>query len=128
MTTNGLRKTLDRLRQVLTADDLSDEQLLKRFVGERDESAFATLVRRHGPMVLGVCRRILGNPHDSDDAFQAAFFVLARKARSVSNRQAVGTWLYTVAYRIALEAKGASARRRQRERQVRDMPHPEVMP
>src|SRR5262245_30217333 len=72
---NGLRRTLDRLRIVL-APDLPDEQLLAHFIASRDEAAFATLVRRHGHMVLGVSRRILGSLHDSEDVFQATFLVL----------------------------------------------------
>jgi RNA polymerase sigma factor (sigma-70 family) len=78
-------------------------------------------------MVFGVCRRVLGHVQDAEDAFQAAFLVLARKAGSVVNRQAVGSWLYRVSYRIALEAKTINARRRAREKQVEDMPQPEVM-
>jgi RNA polymerase sigma factor (sigma-70 family) len=125
---NGLRKALDQLRSSLEPSGVSDAQLLKRFIAERDEAAFAALVRRHGPMVLGVCRRILHNSHDTDDAFQATFLVLVQKARSVLDRQAVGSWLYTVAFRSALEAKARNSRRHKREAQVKVMPHPEVAP
>src|SRR6516164_9249357 len=76
-----------------TADDLA---LLERYRVGRDELAFTELMRRHGPMVLGVCRRVLGNPHDADDAFQATFLTLARKAASVSPPGRVGNWLYGV--------------------------------
>jgi RNA polymerase sigma factor (sigma-70 family) len=103
---------------------LSDGQLLEGFVSRRDESAFEELVRRHGPMVLGVCRRVLGNADDADDAFQATFMVLVRKARSVVPRELVGHWLYGVACRVALDARGRAGRRRAREKQVEDMPHP----
>jgi RNA polymerase sigma factor (sigma-70 family) len=115
---NGLRKTLDRLRQSLTPCGISDGQLLQSFLSERDEAAFAALVRRHGPMVLGVCHRILRDPHDADDAFQATFLILVQKAASVANRQALASWLYTVAYRSALEAKIRNVRRQRRERYV----------
>ena len=92
----------------------------------RDAAAFKALMRQHGPMVLGVCRRILGNPPDAEDCFQATFLVLARKAASVSPREQVGNWLYGVARTTAVRAKAANAKRRRRERQVRDMPEPEA--
>ena len=123
---HGLRKAVDHLRACVTPPGLTDAQLLNRFLSERDESAFATLVRRHGAMVLGVCRRILRDAHDSEDAFQATFLVLAQKARSVLNTDALASWLYTVAYRIALEGRKRNARRRQRERVVDVMPHPQM--
>jgi RNA polymerase sigma factor (sigma-70 family) len=100
------------------ADDLTDGQLLDAFLARSEEAAFAALVRRHGPMVFGVCRRVLGNRHDAEDAFQATFLVLLRKASSIRPRQAVGHWLYGVAYRTALRARTALARRRAKERQV----------
>ena len=124
MPTKALRRTIDRLRQTLAPKDVADEQLLQRFIADRDEIAFAGLVRRHGSMVFGVCRRVLGNLHDSEDVFQATFLVLAEKARSVVNREALASWLYKVAYRIALKARTRNARRRQKEKQVDVMPHP----
>src|SRR5262245_5151241 len=84
---------------------LSDGSLLDRYAsrqGEVSEMAFAALVERHGPMVLGVCRRLLGDAHLSEDAFQATFLVLARRARSVRNRDSLGGWLHRVAHRIAI--------------------------
>jgi RNA polymerase sigma-70 factor (ECF subfamily) len=107
---------------------LTDGQLLACFIERRDEAAFEALVRRHGPMVLGVCRRVLGSVHDAEDAFQATFLVLARKAASLRSRELVGNWLYGAAYRTAQEARATLARRRARERQVEDMPDPRAEP
>jgi RNA polymerase sigma factor (sigma-70 family) len=121
MALNGLERTLNRLRTVLAAE-LTDEQLLRAFLAERDEAAFAALVRRHGRMVLGVCRRVLGNLHDSEDVFQATFLVLAQKAPTVAKCEALPSWLYKVAYRISLKARARHARRRQKETQVDVMP------
>jgi RNA polymerase sigma factor (sigma-70 family) len=106
----------------------TDGQLLESFVGHQDEAAFAALVRRHGPMVLGVCRRVLRHHHDAEDAFQATFLVLARKAASVEPRERVANWLHGVAYRTALKARAMKAKRQVRERQVVEMPEPEVAP
>ncbi|MCI0641392.1 MAG: RNA polymerase sigma factor [Gemmataceae bacterium] len=94
---------------------LSDHELLAIFLDERAEEAFAVLVGRHGPMVLGVCRRILFHVQDAEDAFQAVFLVLVRKAASIAKRDALSAWLYGVAYRIALRAKRMKARRRSKE-------------
>jgi RNA polymerase sigma factor (sigma-70 family) len=119
----GLSTAVDRLRCVLgPADTSGDADLVTAFVARRDERAFTELVRRHGPMVLGVCRRILRNHHDAEDAFQAAFLVLARKAAAVVPREAVGNWLYGVAVRTALEARKMTARRRDRESATAELP------
>ncbi len=124
-----LNKVLEHLQQALAPSDgaLTDGQLLTRFVASRDEAAFAALVRRHGPMVLGVCRRLLRHAQDAEDCFQATFLVLARKASSV-RREAVGSWLYAVAHRTSLDARSVNARRRAQEKQVEGMPHPAIPP
>ncbi|HLW66866.1 MAG TPA: sigma-70 family RNA polymerase sigma factor, partial [Gemmataceae bacterium] len=96
----------------------SDEFLLEAYLNRRDEAAFEALLRRHGPMVLGVCRRILGNSHDAEDAFQATFFVLVRKAASIRPKSMVGNWLYGVASRISMEARRGAAKRRAKEAAV----------
>ena len=107
-------------------DDISDGHLLDLFIRDKDESAFEEIVHRHGVMVLGVCRRVLGNGHDAEDCFQAVFLVLVRKAMTIQPKEMVGNWLYGVAYRTALEAKKMAARRRNRERKRFDMPRPET--
>src|SRR5262245_694448 len=88
-----------------------DGQLLERFTRERDEAAFAALVSRYGPLVLGVCRRVLHHEQDAEDVFQATFLVLARKAETIRRTEAVGSWLYGVAHRLALKARAGAARR-----------------
>jgi RNA polymerase sigma factor (sigma-70 family) len=108
------------------AGTVTDAELLERFLDGKDEAAFELLVWRHGPMVLGVCRRILQDPHEAEDAFQAAFFTLARKAGSIGRRDSVGAWLYRVAYRIALRARARRVRQAQREQPLGDLPVAEV--
>jgi RNA polymerase sigma factor (sigma-70 family) len=116
---------LGRLRHLLgegAAGGQTDAQLLERFVAARDEASFAGLVRRHGAMVLAICRRVLRHEQDAEDAFQAAFLILARKAGAVRWQPSVGGWLFRVAHRIALKARKRTARARTRERTVTDMP------
>jgi RNA polymerase sigma factor (sigma-70 family) len=114
-------RCIHRLAGASSVADHSDRQLLQRFVEHRDEDAFAALVRRHGPMVLGVCWRVLRQMQDAEDVFQATFLVLARRAASVAWREGVGNWLYEAAYRLALELRGRNVRRRERERQAEAM-------
>jgi RNA polymerase sigma factor (sigma-70 family) len=104
-------------------NDETDGHLLHGFLTQKEDRAFEALVRRHGPMVLGVCRRVLGHAHDAEDAFQATFLVLVRKAHSLAGRHTIGNWLYGVAFHTALKARAAKAKRRERESQVRTMIH-----
>jgi RNA polymerase sigma factor (sigma-70 family) len=123
------RNAIQHLRGVVLLQDPAgptDGELLSRFVEQRDETAFAALVRRHGSMVWGVCRRVLTNLQDAEDAFQTTFLVLARKAAAVVPGAMVANWLYGVAHQAALHARRAAARRKQRERQVTSMPEPAV--
>src|SRR6185437_2387537 len=110
---------LATIRQLLDSGPvagLDDGQLLERFATRRDEAAFAALVALHGPMVLGVCRRILRDDHDIEDAFQATFLVLVRRAGSLRDPGRLGPWLHGVARRVALRARSREARKRDRER------------
>src|SRR5215470_8456353 len=104
--------------------ELTDRQLLERFAHQKDEAAFAALVQRHGPMVQGVCRRVLRRAEDAEDAFQATFLVLARKAAAVAWRESVDRWLYQVAYRLAAEARTRNARRDALEKQAAERRKP----
>jgi RNA polymerase sigma factor (sigma-70 family) len=124
MATTKLPDLVSRLGPGLLAPDGTDADLLGRFLATRDEHAFARLVRRHGPTVLGVCRRVTGDHHLAEDAFQAAFVVLAARAGSVRPRAALPAWLYAVAYRTALRARTVSDRRRRREAPVETLPEP----
>ena len=116
-----LGQVVRHLRQVVKnrpADEVADRDLLQSFAAEREEAAFAALVKRHGAMVLGVCRRVLGDWHDAEDAFQGTFLVLARKAASIRGEDSLASWLYGVAHRVALKAKVRAARRRKHEKQA----------
>jgi RNA polymerase sigma factor (sigma-70 family) len=122
-----LGAVLRHVRQLITAADdpqLLDSQLLQRFTSRREEAAFAALVRRHGPMVLGVCQHVLHHRQDAEDAFQATFLVLARQAASVRKQTSLASWLHGVAFRTALGARRAAARRRKYEGQARCTPPP----
>jgi len=122
--TNGHLHVLVRLiRKVAGANGMrgaTDVQLLERFAEQRDEDAFAALVQRHAPMVLGVCGRLLRDANDAEDAFQATFLVLVRKARSISRPNLLANWLYGVARRTALAAKTRAAKRQMKEKEVVD--------
>src|ERR1700740_2239749 len=104
---------------------MTDGERVARFRSSRDKDALAALVRRHAPMVWGVCCRLLANHHDAEDAFQATFLVLVRKAADVP-RQAVANWLYGVARQTAVRLRATAAERGQREAQAGNMPHPTV--
>jgi RNA polymerase sigma factor (sigma-70 family) len=103
-------------------EDCTDGQLLECVIGRQDEAAFTALLRRHGPMVLGVCRRLLHHTADAEDAFQATWLVLLHRARSIRKREALGSWLYGVAYRTALKARAEVVRRRVHEGPLREVP------
>jgi RNA polymerase sigma factor (sigma-70 family) len=140
MTIGAMGGTLRHLRDLFqdgTTLGVGDGQLLARYATARDEAAFEALVARHGPMVLATCRAVLRHEHDVEDAFQATFLVLARKARSVRAGDALGGWLHRVAYRAAVHAGAASRRRRRREAEaaavttvesVRRGPEPDIAP
>ena len=130
MPTAPMKSAIDRLRETLLGDarERTDGQLLDCFLARRDESAFEAIVRRHGPVVLGVCRRVLGSPQDADDAFQAVFLVLARRAAMLTRKDLLGNWLYGVAYRTSLAARGKRSRQRSREIPMKDMPQSRVSP
>jgi RNA polymerase sigma-70 factor (ECF subfamily) len=122
-----MNKFILQLRKAIFGLDganVSDGQLLERFVAGRDEVAFEALVRRHGPMVYRVCRHVVGDDHDAEDAFQATFLVLARKAETILPRDRVGNWLCGVAFRTGQAARASRLRRRAREQHVLELPHP----
>jgi RNA polymerase sigma factor (sigma-70 family) len=129
MPTNSMSEVIQYLRSSLlpAGADLTDGQLLECFVSRREPAALEALVRRHGPMVWGVCRRVLGNYHDAEDAFQATFLVLVRKAASIRSGAKVGNWLYGVARQTALKARATGARRKERESLVNELPEPALM-
>jgi RNA polymerase sigma factor (sigma-70 family) len=118
MSSSTLQMGIQRLRSLLAGQGRpgeSDEQLLSAFTTRHDDNAFAILMRRHGPMVLRVCRRVLGHEQDAEDAFQATFLVLARKAAALRNKTTLAGFLYGIAYRAALKAKQSAARRGKHE-------------
>jgi RNA polymerase sigma factor (sigma-70 family) len=120
-----LRNAIDHLRRTVAAEEgrgVTDAQLLERFAVRQDQDAFELLVWRHSRMVLGVCRRLLGDEHEAEDAFQAAFLILAKKATRISRREAVGSWLYRVAYRVALQARASAVKRAAREQPLEGVP------
>jgi RNA polymerase sigma factor (sigma-70 family) len=114
--TSDILQVLRRAAESQRARELPDPDLLQRFLARHDEAAFLALLRRHGPMVLGVCRALLPNQADAEDAFQATFLVFVRKARSIRKTPSLGSWLHGVAYRTACRARTAFARRHKHER------------
>ncbi|QJW92921.1 sigma-70 family RNA polymerase sigma factor [Frigoriglobus tundricola] len=127
MPTSSTRLVIERLREALHPDagaDEPDERLLSRFASGRDAQAFALLVRRHGPMVMGVCRRTARNPEDAEDAFQATFLVLVRKADAISAPALLANWLHGVAYNTARKARAVTILRGLREKSVAEIPDP----
>jgi RNA polymerase sigma factor (sigma-70 family) len=127
MPTIPTSEVIQHLRSILLLPggaDLTDGQLLECFVSRREPAALEALVRRHAPMVWGVCRRVLRNHHDAEDAFQAAFLVLVRKAAAIRCPAQLGNWLYGVAHQTALKARATRAKRKERERPLADMPEP----
>jgi RNA polymerase sigma factor (sigma-70 family) len=129
MATPDMSEVIQHLRRAVLLRDRAgrtDGQLLEDYVSRREEAALADLVRRHGPMVWGVCRRVLHSYHDAEDAFQATFLVLVRRAASILPREMVANWLYGVAHQTALKARATAGRRKGRERQVTEMPEPAV--
>jgi RNA polymerase sigma factor (sigma-70 family) len=127
MTIGQLPSVLHYLRRVRATEastGAGDRALLERFVRAGDENAFTDLVHRHGPMVLGVCRRVLGHWHEAEDAFQTTFLLLVRKASSLRQPDALGPWLHGVAYRTALKARCLACRRRERQQPLDDWPAP----
>jgi RNA polymerase sigma factor (sigma-70 family) len=130
MAASPMKSVIEQVRRAVLFSDgagLGDGELLGCFVETRDQGAFAALVKRHGPMVWGVCRRLLSH-HDAEDAFQATFLVLVRKAASVRPREMVGNWLFGVAHQTALQARRTAARRAAREVQVTVMPDAKAIP
>ena len=132
MRKNGVTDTVIRdlgtLYNVGAVGGLSDGQLLGRFVERREQAVFEAILLRHGPMVFGVCRRVLRDQHDAEDAFQATFLVLTRRSASIAHREKLGNWLYGVACQTAMKARAKRTKRRGREGHVPDMPEPMVMP
>jgi RNA polymerase sigma factor (sigma-70 family) len=120
MATHELSRFLHRLKRQMAAETLRDQsdQLVARFLACQDEAVFEVLLRRHGPMVYRVCWRVLQHSQDTEDVFQVVFLLLARKLRTVRNRDSLASWLHGVAHRAALKARAQAARRRQREERV----------
>jgi RNA polymerase sigma factor (sigma-70 family) len=129
MATSPLSKVVEHFRRESLIPEhscLNDEDLLEAFLARREEAAFEALVRRHGPMILGVCRRILHDRHSAEDAFQATFMVFIQKASSISKREQLANWLYGVALRTSLQARNKAARRQIKERGVVDVAHKQI--
>ncbi len=124
MATTPMNRVIQHLVAACGRDGMTDGELLTRFLSGRDEDALAALIGRHGPMVWGVCCRVLRHPHDAEDAFQATFLVLVQKAATLPNRETVGNWLHGVARQTAVRMRAFAAKRGLREKQVAVMPEP----
>jgi RNA polymerase sigma factor (sigma-70 family) len=127
MAANPMGEVIQTLRKTLQVRDgagMTDAELLTHYLVHHDQTALATLIQRHALMVWGVCRLVLGNQHDVEDAFQATFLVFVRKVASIRNRELLANWLYGVARQTALKARTTKAKKQERERQVTDMPEP----
>src|SRR5262249_22519685 len=126
MANGQLRTVIHQLRRLVggrSGCTLTDAQLLEEYIIPRDEAALEILVWRHGTMVLNLCQRVLHDTHEAEDAFQATFLVFARKAGSIGKREAIGSWLYKVAYRIALRLRAKAVKRGETE-PADDLPTP----
>jgi RNA polymerase sigma factor (sigma-70 family) len=127
MATSPISEVISHLRRSVLVREgagLTDDQLLEDYLSRHEPAALEVLVRRHAAMVWGVCRRVLGDHHDAEDAFQATFLVLVRKAASLASPELLANWLYGVAHQTALKARATVAKRKARERQVTKMPEP----
>src|SRR5687768_8095083 len=125
MAANPMGEVIQSLRETMFLREeagLPDAQLLDDYFKRQDTAALASLVKRHAPMVWGVCRRVLGNHQDAEDAFQATFLVFVRKAASIRNKELLANWLYGVARQTAQKARTTAAKRSEREKQVMVMP------
>src|SRR5579862_7493635 len=122
VTTTLMSRFVQQLRSIAMRDDGTDGELLESFVRQRDDAALAALVRRHGPMDWGVCRRLLRQHQDAEEAFQATFLVFVEKAGTIRQREMVGNWLYGVAHQTAVRMRTMVAKRAARERQVSELP------
>jgi RNA polymerase sigma factor (sigma-70 family) len=118
---SGVLRYIRKLAGARAAGTLTDGQLLERFIFGQDEAAFEAILQRHGPMVLRVCQRVLGDVHDAEDAFQATFLVLVCKAGAIAKRDSAGSWLYGVAQRIALRARARAERQRTHAKPLQDL-------
>src|SRR5262245_37841124 len=129
MATSQMSGFIQHLRSTLLLRDragLTDGQLLTDYLSGLEEASLAALVHRHGRMVWGVCRRVLRNYRDAEDALQATFLVLVRKAAAIESRELLANWLYGVAHQTALKARATAAKRNEREGRLTEMPEPAV--
>src|SRR5260370_2594597 len=114
----GVQQYIRRLAVDGTLAEWTDGQLLETLATPQREAAFAVLLRRHGPMVWALCRRLLRNWHDAEDAFQATFMILSRRAACIRKHQSLASWLYGVAWRVTTRANAVACRRRANEREI----------